>query len=54
MLILLLRVYSVGEVSVTVHHIQKKPWNNCNRGYMKYLQGYALVLPAHYTGLELR
>jgi hypothetical protein len=48
-LILLLRVYSVGEVSVLAHQIQKKPWNIGNKGYMKYLQGDVLILPTHCT-----
>jgi hypothetical protein len=54
MLIRLLRVYSVGEVSTLARRIQKNPWNIGNRGYMKYLQGYVLILPSHFSRLELR
>jgi hypothetical protein len=54
MLILLVRVYSVGAVSILAHHISRKPYNIGSKGYMKYLQGDVLLLPAHFTVLELR
>jgi hypothetical protein len=53
-LILLLKVYSVGKVSFLVRQIKKKLWNVGNRDYMKYLQGDVIVLPTHCARLELR
>lgn len=38
-LILVLKVYSVNEVSVIACRIQKNPWSIGNRCYMRYLQG---------------
>jgi hypothetical protein len=54
-LILLLKVYSVDEVSVLARWIQKKPWNIGNKGYMKYLQGDVLHIThtLHWIGAEV-